>query len=129
MNNYFYNKLNNKNYSQDFLASIEQFANNNKIQIYVLSNPLTDNKYLYSYQYAYIILTPKKKITFVQSSNDSKDKDAFEDYMDDVKLDIASISDKFDFREHLGRPHANGIIFLRWQKKENIIVLRICTMK
>ena len=46
MNNYFYNKLNNKNYSQDFLASIEQFANNNKIQIYVLSNPLTDNKYL-----------------------------------------------------------------------------------
>ena len=88
MNNYFYNKLNNKNYSQDFLASIEQFANNNKIQIYVLSNPLTDNKYLYSYQYAYIILTPKKKITFVQSSNDSKDKDAFEDYMDDVKLDI-----------------------------------------
>lgn len=128
MNNYFYNKLNNKNYSQDFLASIEQFANNNKIQIYVLSNPLTDNKYLYSYQYAYIILTPKKKITFVQSSNDSKDKDAFEDYMDDVKLDIASISDKFDFREHLV-VHANGIIFLRWQKKENIIVLRICTMK
>ena len=62
MNNYFYNKLNNKNYSQDFLASIEQFANNNKIQIYVLSNPLTDNKYLYSYQYAYIILTAKKKI-------------------------------------------------------------------
>ena len=49
MNNYFYNKLNNKNYSQDFLASIEQFANNNKIQIYVLSNPLTDNKYLYRF--------------------------------------------------------------------------------
>lgn len=47
MNNYFYNKLNNKNYSQDFLASIEQFANNNKIQIYVLSNPLTDNKYVF----------------------------------------------------------------------------------
>ena len=111
MNNYFYNKLNNKNYSQDFLASIEQFANNNKIQIYVLSNPLTDNKYLYSYQYAYIILTPKKKITFVQSSNDSKDKDAFEDYMDDVKLDIASISDKFDFREHLGRPHQWNNLF------------------
>lgn len=118
MNNYFYNKLNNKNYSQDFLASIEQFANNNKIQIYVLSNPLTDNKYLYSYQYAYIILTPKKKITFVQSSNDSKDKDAFEDYMDDVKLDIASISDKFDFREHLGRPRQWNNLFKVAKERE-----------
>ena len=104
MDNYFYNNLSNINYSKDFLESIKNFANKKKKQIYVLSNPLTDNRYSYDYRNAYIILTPKRKILFIKSTSEQNDDDAFADYIDDVKLDIAAISDKFDFKEHLGRP-------------------------
>lgn len=83
-----------------FLNGVKTFANTQKKQVYVISAPLTDKKYRYNFHGAYILLVPKKKITFIYREGS---KQEFENYVEDVLDDIASISDKYQFKEILGR--------------------------
>ena len=72
----------------------------NKKQIYAIASPLTDNKYRYQYNGGYILLVPKRKIAFVRIDGDIED---FNEYVDDVLDDIASLADKYQFKEIIGR--------------------------
>ncbi|OEZ52337.1 hypothetical protein JAB1_01210 [Janthinobacterium sp. MP5059B] len=81
---------------------IEEFCNRTKQQAYLVSKPLGDNKYLYDYQNALVLLIPKYKIIFINLSSDNKND--FESYVDDFIEDLGSISDKYRYKDVIGRP-------------------------
>jgi hypothetical protein len=101
MNNYFFSQIDKNPSNNIFLESLEEYANEKKIQLYVISAPLTDQKYNYDYKDGFILLSPKKKIAFITYKN--KDN-LFNNYIEDVIEDISSISDKYQYKDIIGRP-------------------------
>ncbi len=100
MAEYFYSKLDSSCSNSFFLKSVRDFANTKKKQIYVLSAPLTDNRYSYQFEHGYIILIPGKKIVFVNAGGNEED---FLNFIEDVKEDISHVADKYSFSSILGR--------------------------
>ena len=100
MNEYFFSKIEENPQSRLFLQGLHEYANNVKNQVYALYGPLTDNKYKYSYKGGFVVLSPRKKIAFVGSNLD----ESFENYLDDVLEDVASLSDKYGYKDKIGRP-------------------------
>lgn len=90
-----------KNFS--FASTLEKYAMTNNIQIYILSAPLVDNKYKSEYPNGLMIASPGYKIIFVALDNDIKCS-GFRNYIDDTLEDIGSISDRYNFKEKIGRP-------------------------
>lgn len=84
-----------------FIEALEQYANVAKEQIYVISRPLSDTKYQYEHKDALVVLTPKRKIAFVDFSDSLA---AFSEFADDFIEDLAYLSDKYRYREVIGRP-------------------------
>ena len=111
MNDYFFSTLEESDRNKAFLKEVSHYANKHKQQFYVLSAPLTDSKYKYSYTDGCILLSSKYKIAFF-TFKDVEDKD-FQDYVDDVLDDVSSISDHYEYKAALGRPRV-------WRK--NLIV-------
>lgn len=85
------------------LQGIKDFINRTNEPVYVLSAPLTEKKYTTSYRDGLIVLSPHRKILFV-SLNNSKNDDSFDDYVEDTLEDVGSISDRYNFKEAIGRP-------------------------
>ena len=102
MSNYFYTNVETNDQNRHIFAGIKEYANKNKLQAYVLSAPLTDSKYDYSYQNGFIYLSSKMKITFFTC--EGLESDDFQDYVEDVIQDVYSISDTYDYKKVLGRP-------------------------
>ena len=86
-----------------YVSELEEYAKEQNIQIYILSAPLVDNKYSSSYDNGLIIASPGYKIMFVSKDN-NKEGDDFQNYIDDTLEDIGSISDRYNFKEKIGRP-------------------------
>ncbi len=101
MTSYFYLQADKNKSNANFLDQLEEYADNQKTLIYVLNRPLTDQKYNYSYSKSLIILAPKHKVVIIDYGNK---KTEFDDYIEDVLEDIGSISDKYLYKEVLGRP-------------------------
>lgn len=106
-NDYFFTTIQESEKNRVLLSSIRDYANSRKQQIYVLSAPLTEAKYSYQYGEGMIILKSDCRIIF--STTGDVDSEEFKNYQDDVIDDIGSISDKFDYKEVIGRPRI-------WQK-------------
>jgi putative ATP-dependent helicase len=71
-------------------------------QIYIITAPLA-GKYTYDYEEnVLVILIPKHKIIFLNLSEE-KNTD-FENYYEDFIEDLASISDKYEYKGYIGRP-------------------------
>lgn len=71
-------------------------------QIYIITAPL-GGKYTYDYEEnVLVILIPKHKIIFLNLSEE-KNTD-FENYYGDFIEDLASISDKYEYKGYIGRP-------------------------
>src|SRR3712207_3951011 len=69
--------------------------------IYVITAPL-NKKYSYAYESnALVILSPKKKIIFI---NLDEGNEKFDDYVDDFIEDIGNLSDNFEYKSQIGRP-------------------------
>lgn len=92
-----------------FIRDLKKFAEENHEQIYVIQSPLGDNKYSYEYigEGAFVVLSPKRKISFINLCND---QDLFDEYVDDFIEDLGSISDKFQYKNTIGRPK-------KWKEK------------
>ncbi len=94
-----------------YLKQLEEFAKQSQKQLYVLQYPLVDKKYreqyLKGYAGALLIAAPGHKLIFVDFEND---EEKFEIYQEDFIEDLASISDKFRYKEEIGRPR-------RWKKE------------
>jgi superfamily I DNA and RNA helicase len=113
----FYNHIEENDYNKKILKKIINFSKENpNEQIYLVNSPLGEKKYTYDYQDKVIILlSPKHKIMFL-NLDPSSEKD-FEEFIEEFIEDIGSISDKYDYKQFIGRPK-------KWKKdlivKENI---------
>jgi len=85
------------------LEQLESYSNLTKKQIYVVDKPLGDSKYSYSYDGAFLLLIPNHNMMFVNIGGDAE---AFEDYVEDFIEDLGSISDKFRYKDVIGRPRS-----------------------
>jgi superfamily I DNA and RNA helicase len=99
---YFFLQADRKESHEDFFSTLKQYAENKKQQIYIIDKPLSDNKYSYEYKDAVVLLNPKHKILFINF--DSSKKIDFNTYYEDFLEDIGSLSDKFRYKEIIGRP-------------------------
>lgn len=101
MSSYFYLQADKNASCAEFLNSVQNYALKQKRLIYILNKPLTDQRYSYKYGEALILLSPKSKITVLNYGKNVKE---FDDFVEDVLEDIGSISDKYLYKEIIGRP-------------------------
>lgn len=121
MNDYFFSTLDQNDKNRKFLKEVSDYANKHKQQFYVLSAPLTDSKYKYSYTDGCILLSSKYKVAFF-TFKDADDED-FQDYVDDVLDDVSAISDHYEYKGALGRPRVwrrNLIVELSYDESMSI---------
>lgn len=81
-------------------AYIDEFAEGHKRQTYILHVPLTKKDADYEYDQAFAIFSSGFRPCFV---NLGDDPDSFEEFADDFIDDVAFLSEKFDYREKIGR--------------------------
>lgn len=101
MSSYFFLQATKNEINAPFLSELEKFADETKELIYVVDRPLGDQKYSYDYSEALVVLSPKRKISVIDFGKKQKDFDAF---VDDLIEDIGSISDKYLYKDVIGRP-------------------------
>lgn len=105
------------------ISTLETFAESNSIPVYVLSAPLTERKYKSSFNDGCVLLIPQHKFLFVNCSSNHSDR-RFEDYVEDTLEDVGSISDRFQFKEIIGRPRLWGSLYKKVKLsdiKDNLI--------
>tara|TARA_R110001583_G_scaffold136457_1_gene288306 strand:+ start:3319 stop:5349 length:2031 start_codon:yes stop_codon:yes gene_type:complete len=98
---FFFLKAEQNQANNNLVRQLERYANDNKTQVYVTDKPLGDNKYSYDFEHGLIIMIPKHKIMIV---NFDVVPYHFNDYAEDIIEDLGSISDKFNYKNVLGRP-------------------------
>jgi superfamily I DNA and RNA helicase len=88
--------------NENIVSDFENYAKRNpNKQIYLLTAPLGE-KYNYENEKdALVILVPKHKIIFL---NLSDKKSEFEIFYEDFVEDLNSISDKYNYKDYIGRP-------------------------
>lgn len=84
-----------------FVKQIENAAIGTCEQTYVITQPLGDSRYAYAHNGALVVLSPKRRLAFVDFSGDTS---AFNNFVEDFLEDLASISDKYRYKETIGRP-------------------------
>jgi hypothetical protein len=92
MNSFFFLQAEKGEKNQVFFNVLEEWAAKNSSQVYVVSQPLGDDRYDYDYQNCAVVMSPGRKICLV---NFSDDEDEFEDFIEDFIEDVGSISDKY----------------------------------
>ncbi len=80
--------------------SLNELSTSEGKHVYVIDGPLGENRYEYDYKDAIIVLIPNHKISFL---NFGPQCEEFELYVDDVLDDLGSISDKYRYRQIIGR--------------------------
>ncbi|MDH1814061.1 DEAD/DEAH box helicase [Comamonas aquatica] len=87
--------------NQVFINHLETMVAERKEQAYVISKPLGDARYSYLHNDGIVVLSPKRKIAFIDFSEDNA---SFDDFVEDFLEDLASISDKYRYKDAIGRP-------------------------
>ena len=97
---YLYSNLKLSSQNMAFVKELQSIAEEDKQQIYLLSGPLIDNKYQYNDNSLMIVLSTKHKIAFVTTRELDDD---FSELCDDIIEDIGSVSDKYGYKDKIGR--------------------------
>ena len=100
-NSFFYLQVEKNAQNSGLLNSLERYANSEMKQMYVIDKPLGENKYSYDCENALVLLIPEHKITFV---NHGASESSFENFVEDFIEDLGSISDKYRYKNEIGRP-------------------------
>lgn len=100
-NSFFFLQANLNENNKAVIAAFESYANAYTQPIYIIDRPLADKKYSYDFSEGLVLLIPNYKIIFL---NFSDNEDAFEEYYEDFIEDLGSISDKFRYKDFIGRP-------------------------
>lgn len=79
---------------------IENFAESNKKQVYVLCRPLSKDDSTYDYDGAFVVFTAGSKPCFIDTQNN---EEGFEDFIEDFFDDVSFLSEKFQYRQKIGR--------------------------
>ncbi|QIE58716.1 AAA family ATPase [Rasiella rasia] len=102
MSSYFYLNAEKNALNINFIEALNKYSDENQSLIYVLDKPLTDQKYSYNYSKALIVLSPKNKIAIL-NFGERKDYENFENFVEDVIEDVGYISDKYLYKDIIGR--------------------------
>ncbi|ARD23252.1 DEAD/DEAH box helicase [Shewanella japonica] len=86
--------------SANLKVRLEEYAEANKKQIYVLCRPLSKEDLTYEYEDAFVIFSSGRKPCFVDTG---RDPDGFDEFIDDFIDDIGFLSEKFKYRQKIGR--------------------------
>lgn len=86
----------------ELIEMLRHYSEQESIQVYVLRTPLGNTEKCYEFNDAVVVLIPKHKICFINF--DSEAEDQFEDFCDDFIEDLGYLSEKYNYRTHLGRP-------------------------
>ncbi|WP_417743708.1 DEAD/DEAH box helicase [Salipiger sp.] len=92
--------------NQSFLDALEDWSAENTSQVYVVDQPLGDDRYDYDYENCAVIMSPGRKICLI---NFGEDDETFSDFVEDLIEDVGSISDKYEYKGAIGRPR-------KWRK-------------
>jgi superfamily I DNA and RNA helicase len=98
---YFYLHASENATNSFLIKSAEQYANQTATQVYIIDAPLGDSRYSYAHKNHLILLIPKHKIMVVNLEEESEE---FDDFYLDLLEGLGSISDKFRYKEAIGRP-------------------------
>ena len=101
MSSFFFLQAEKNSINSFFIDKIAAWAEANKTQTYILDRPLGDDKYAYSHKEAFVLLIPKHKLVFIDFS---KNAEGFKDYIEDFTEDLGYLSDKYLYKEKIGRP-------------------------
>lgn len=98
----FYSHLKENQINKQLIQKFKEYSEANPgQQIYLISSPLGE-KYSYPYEgNVIVVLSPKHKIVFLDLGIDEK---KFTEYFEDFIEDLNSISDKYEYKEYIGRP-------------------------
>ena len=111
--NFFFLQAEKNETNHCLLDVLQKWSATTKTQAYVIDRPLGDNKYSYAHRGAMVLLIPKRKLTFIDFSGDAE---SFESFVEDFVEDLGSISDKYRYKDAIGRPR-------KW-KSELVEILR-----
>ena len=102
-NSLFFNHIEENDNNRDIIQAFEKYvAEHPKEQLYLIMAPLSEQKYHYDYeQNVIVILSPKHRIIFLDLGNNNKE---FKEYCEDFLEDLTSLSNKYNYRQHIGRP-------------------------
>ena len=102
-NSLFFNQVQENGNNRTIIRALEQYTLDNPTeQLYLITAPLSEQRYQYEYENnALVILSPKHKIIFLDLANN---RDEFEEYCEDFIEDLSSLSDKYNYKQHIGRP-------------------------
>jgi len=96
--------------NKNLVEQMENWSAREKTQVYIIDKPLGDSKYSYDHDDYIVVLIPKRKLIFIDFS---EDEDSFESFVEDFIEDLGSISDKYRYKDSIGRPRtwARDLIF------------------
>jgi superfamily I DNA and RNA helicase len=100
---FFFLQADKNHINQEFVDKVEVEAIARKEQTYIIDRPLGDSRYTYAHEGALVVLSPRRKISFVDFSGNAT---SFGDFIEDFLEDLASISDKYRYKEAIGRPRS-----------------------
>ncbi|WP_367390055.1 DEAD/DEAH box helicase [Lewinella sp. LCG006] len=101
-NSLFYSHIEENDVNKDWIRKIKNYAEQNtEQQVYLISAPLGE-KYSYSYEEnVIVILSPGYRILFLDLIDNAP---LFNEYCEDFIEDLSYISDKYSYKEYIGRP-------------------------
>lgn len=100
----FFCNVEHNEFNSNLIELLSQFFEEKSVQTYVINAPLgVDASAQYEFNDAVVVLMPKQKLCFV---NLKEDQDMFEEFCEDFIEDLGYLSEKFEYREQLGRPRA-----------------------
>ncbi len=105
---------NNKN----LIREIEHLSSVDRNSQFYIVNSLHGDKYTYPNSENFLVLlSPKHKIMFINLSNE---EDSFNNFIEDFIEDLASLSDKFNYKNYIGRPRVWREELTSKNDKENL---------
>lgn len=106
-NSFFYLQVEKHDENQAIIDSLQSYSIENMKQLYVIDKPLGDKKYSYDFDKVLVLLSPEHQVTFLNLGSDIEE---FEGFIEDFIEDLGSISDKYRYKDKIGRPR-------EWKKK------------
>ena len=102
-NSLFFNHIEENGNNRNIVDAFEKYAlEHPNEQLYLITAPLSEQKYHYEYERnAIVVLSPKHKIIFLDLENKVEE---FEEYYEDFIEDLTSLSDKYNYKQYIGRP-------------------------
>ena len=97
---YFFLQAEKNTSNSDFIDEVEEYAETQKRQFYLIDRPLGDNKYSYKDTNHLIVLTPSTKILLINFGSPSG---SFKEFCEDFLEDLAAIADKYRYKDIIGR--------------------------